>query len=286
MTKAPSRSPSFFVIGAQRAGTTRLCHLLDRHPQVTIPTKEPFFFQSVDAMLEKRSWYESLFANLPAGQVAGEGSTYYSMCAKYPGTAARIYAFNPEARLIYMARHPLRRIESAWHHLRSVRQISGLTSFKKALETCDELIEPTLYSKQVGEYLRYFTPQQVRVSFFEDFVGDEANVVGDCLSFLGLDPSRLAPPHDDNANLNASHEKIADWVGLDAVRVVPGYRHLKRLIPQQLKTVATERLRRPVDVTNPWDEPSLAYVRERIEEDTRTFLGRFGQGRIVWRLDG
>ena len=51
--------PDFFVIGAQRAGTTRLCALLDRHPSVRIPTKEPMYFQSLEHMREKAGWYES-----------------------------------------------------------------------------------------------------------------------------------------------------------------------------------------------------------------------------------
>ena len=66
-----SCGPNFFVIGAQKAGTTRLCNLLQRHPSVAIPFKEPFYFQSPDAMKEKAQWYRSIFkdiAHLPAGR--------------------------------------------------------------------------------------------------------------------------------------------------------------------------------------------------------------------------
>src|SRR5215212_11747464 len=37
--------PNFFIVGAQKAGTTSLYHYLDQHPQIYMsPVKEPFFF--------------------------------------------------------------------------------------------------------------------------------------------------------------------------------------------------------------------------------------------------
>ena len=37
--------PNFFIVGAQKAGTTSLYHYLNQHPQVYMsPVKEPFFF--------------------------------------------------------------------------------------------------------------------------------------------------------------------------------------------------------------------------------------------------
>ena len=39
------RGPDFFLIGAQRAGTTRLCGLLTLHPRISMPVKEPAFFE-------------------------------------------------------------------------------------------------------------------------------------------------------------------------------------------------------------------------------------------------
>src|SRR5829696_6093822 len=41
----PMTMPNFFIIGAQKAGTTSLYHYLDQHPQIYMsPAKEPFFF--------------------------------------------------------------------------------------------------------------------------------------------------------------------------------------------------------------------------------------------------
>ena len=40
--------PNFFIVGAQKAGTTSLYHYLNQHPQVYMsPRKEPHFFEGM-----------------------------------------------------------------------------------------------------------------------------------------------------------------------------------------------------------------------------------------------
>src|SRR5215216_4971009 len=40
--------PNFFIVGAQKAGTTSLYHYLNQHPQVYMsPHKEPHFFEGM-----------------------------------------------------------------------------------------------------------------------------------------------------------------------------------------------------------------------------------------------
>ena len=42
--------PNFFIVGAQKAGTTSLYHYLNQHPQVYMsPRKEPHFFEGMDS---------------------------------------------------------------------------------------------------------------------------------------------------------------------------------------------------------------------------------------------
>jgi sulfotransferase family protein len=272
--------PGFFVIGAQRSGTTRLCHLLDQHPEVSIPSKEPFYFQTPEAMTQKRDWYRALFAGA-SGSIFGEGSTYYSMTSKYPGTAQRIHDYNPAARIVYIVRHPLRRIESAWHHLLSVGHLSSLARFKTVLMQSDDLIDPSLYWRQLTEYRRLFPEEQIRVFFFEDFVADEGRVLGDCLAFLG------APPVDDpltdrSIAQNASEGMTQQWALVDAAKAVPGYQLVKRLVPQRVKTTLTERLRKPIRSRPRWDDELYEYVVGRVWPDTVAFLDHVGRPPEQW----
>jgi sulfotransferase family protein len=274
--------PDFFVIGAQRAGTTRLCHLLSRHPRVAIPSKEPFYFQSIDAMIEKRAWYRQLFERA-SGDVFGEGSTYYSMAGLYPGTAERLFGFNPEARIVYIARHPLRRIESAWYHLLSVGHVSSLHSFASAVRRTDLLIDPTLYWKQLSEYRAFFPDTQIQTILFEDFVAAETETVAACFEFLGVEPVGLDVTAS-SVEKNASEGMTRSWRALDAIRAAPAYGAVKRAVPQLVKTAATERLRRPVQPTAAWDAELHRYVRERLGDDPVRFLEHAGRSGDYWDL--
>jgi hypothetical protein len=278
-----ANAPSFFVIGAQRAGTTRLCHLLDAHPTVCIPTKEPFYFNDPVATVQRAHWYRSLFANAPPASIYGEGSTYYSMCDTFPETARRIFEFNPNARIIYMIRHPLRRIESAWFQLLSTRELSGLKSFRRSVMQSNALIEPTLYWKQLSSYRRYFPDDQIHVGVFEDFARDEASVLAKCLAFLGVDAG-VHPDGDPAEGRNVSAGKLQPRAAVDLVKAVPGYQRLKHAIPERWRIVLGGRLQKPITSKATWDPELIRYVDDRIAEDCRAMLDHLALPPDYWDL--
>ena len=300
MTDGPTVrcGPNFFVIGAQKAGTTRLCELLQRHPSVAIPTKEPFYFQSVRAMAEKAQWYRSIFEDVADLPARGDGSTYYSMCGVYPGTAQRIHEFNPDARIIYMVRHPLRRIESAWVQRLSVGDVELQSSddrsdaldladkqlgFEHTLYNTEVLIDPSLYWKQLAEYRRYFPDDQIRIGFFEEFIADERAELQACLSFLGVDPF-IDIDIDDNEARNSSEGKRQPLAVVDTVRTLPGYERVKRFIPQSLKTLFTDRITRPIPMTPLWTAESMEWTVSRVADDSASLLRYAGRSQDYWHL--
>src|SRR6478735_427325 len=85
--------PEFFVIGAPKAGTTALHVALDRHPQLFMSrVKEPKHFltdgppprgggpgdaRTFRQYVWRRSDYERLFDERPAGTLAGESTPFY-----------------------------------------------------------------------------------------------------------------------------------------------------------------------------------------------------------------
>ena len=287
--------PNFFVIGARKAGTSRLCNLLQRHPSVAIPDKEPSYFQSVLAMAERAQRYPRLFEDLADVPARGDGSTMYSMCGIYPGTAQRIYEFNPDARIIYMVRHPLRRIESGWRQLLSsagldtsdgrvaAADINGFRGFEHTLCKTDMLIDPSLYWKQLSEYRRYFPDEQIRIGFFEEFIADESAELRACLSFLGVDPS-IDIDIEDDQDRNPSEGKRQRLVAVDAIRALPGYERVKRFIPQPLKTLFTDRITRPIPITSPWTAESVEWTVSRIADDSAALLRYAGRSEDYWVL--
>lgn len=71
--------PTFLVIGATQCGTTTMCDLLAAHPDVFMTSpKEPHFYSRLATFPQRRDQKEL-----------------------------------PDARLIYMIRHPVRRLESS-----------------------------------------------------------------------------------------------------------------------------------------------------------------------------
>lgn len=78
---------------------------------------EPHFFSLQEAYDRGWAWYTSRFANASQETAIGEGSTSFTMHIHRPDAPRRIAAHLPDVRLIYIVRHPLMRIESAWKHL-------------------------------------------------------------------------------------------------------------------------------------------------------------------------
>jgi hypothetical protein len=242
-------------------------------------------------MVEKAQRYRSIFQDVTDVPVRGDCSTSYSMCGVYPGTAERVYEYNPEARIIYMVRHPLRRIESEWRQWLSTpvfeqmiaSNVNAFLGFEHCLYETDMLIDPGLYWKQLSEYRRYFSDDQIRVGFFEEFIADERKELQACLSFLGLDHFIEIDVEDDEGR-NPSAGKRQRLAVADGVRTLPGYERVKRFIPQPLKTLFTERITRRIPMTSVWTAESVQWTVSRLAADNASLLEYAGRSEDYWRL--
>lgn len=138
---ARSATPDVVIGGAPRSGTTFLCELLAKHPQVYVA--EPYIPEpkvcmtphpAGDAGLLDR--YASFFAEAPPQSVRVEKTSYY-----FENTAARerLARLLPEARFAFILREPVARAYSNWSRTRS----QGLERlpFEKAVEL-DECSRP------------------------------------------------------------------------------------------------------------------------------------------------
>ena len=133
-----------------KSGTTTLCHLLGKHPDIFMSNpKEPNFFCRPDIYARGFEWYESLFEDA-AGQTAiGEGSTSYTKAHLFPGVPEKIASYRPDVKLIYIVRHPLERIESQWTF--NVIHNQAHQSFAKTLRDDPHLINTSRYWWQISK---------------------------------------------------------------------------------------------------------------------------------------
>jgi hypothetical protein len=204
--------PNFFIVGAQKAGTTSLYHYLNQHPQVYMsPIKEPFFFDhELDSKGEvvRREFrghrqpprftnieeYSTLFEGARGEKAIGEATPLYIYA---PGTAERIESYVPGAKSIALLRNPADRAYSAF--LYAVRM--GVEPRKRFAQALRE--EPLrmrsgwhyvfhyrsrgLYYQQLKRYYEVLGRERLGVWLYEDMREDPASVAQSVFRFLEVD---------------------------------------------------------------------------------------------------
>jgi hypothetical protein len=204
--------PTFFVIGAPKAGTTSLHHYLDLHPQVQMSAvKEPRYFVASGnglpppvEQVTDRAAYESLFD--PAIAVRGESSTDYTTHPRRCGAPERIRELVPEGKFVYLVRDPVARTIS--HFKMRVAAGGESRPLRTALRDLDDpaspYVWPSLYASQLERYLRLFPPERFLVVDQADLLGDRRATLAEIFGFLEVDPELDSPLFD--AELHEGHD--------------------------------------------------------------------------------
>ena len=161
----------FLVPGFSKCGTTTLCALLAQHPGLFMPElKEPWYFSSRH-YTPNAPGYARHFAAARPGQLLGEGSQSYSTYEDEGVSIERIREHNPDCRFIFMARHPLRRIESSYREMHHSGVMFGLNApfgLADSLERFPQMIRDSMFFERISGYLQAFGPEAILVLFLED----------------------------------------------------------------------------------------------------------------------
>jgi hypothetical protein len=202
--------PTFFVIGAPRAGTTSLYQYLTLHPEIGMSRlKEPHFFaDNIQPPVEQvadLAGYEALFT--PDTAVRGEASPSYTCFAQHAGAPERISELVPDARFIYLVRDPVDRTVS--HYLHRVSVENERRSLTEALGDVDDPANPytcpSRYATQIERYLRYFPRDRLLVIDQSDLLVRRAELMRVVYSFLGVDADFTSAGFDEH--LGASNDR-------------------------------------------------------------------------------
>jgi hypothetical protein len=283
MQERHALKPNFLVIGAAKAATTSLCQLLGLHPQVFMSRpKEPFFFCYDHVYAQGWPWYERLFEGADGKRAIGEGSTPYSQTGTYPNTVERIVKHLPDARILYITRHPLDRLESMWIELLS----QGLTMlpFNRALREDPQYIDSALYWKQLSAYRKYFPDERVKLLFFDDFQRDPDAVLRSCFEFLGVDASIKIENADEPRYASEGKRKDRGLTNFLRTRL-PFFLRLRDISPSWLRSFARASLKTPIPGRPRWDQDTRTWVIESIRDDVATFLRHAGKPEDYWKLE-
>ncbi|MDQ3758698.1 MAG: sulfotransferase [Actinomycetota bacterium] len=181
--------PNFVIIGAQKAATTSLWRYLGQHPRVFMsPIKETNFFVAEMGWQRGVGWYESLFAPA-AGQAAtaiGEASPNYTLYPGLAGVPKRMSEVIPDARLVYVLRHPVERMVSSYLH--SLTQGSESWPLERALFERSHYADTSRYAMQIERYLPHFDRSRLLIILSEDLEAKPAETLDRVLRFLELPP--------------------------------------------------------------------------------------------------
>lgn len=267
-----SPRPDFLVIGAMKSATSTLHEQLARQPGIFMSTpKEPNFFSDDDVYARGIAWYESLFAAGAEAQLRGESSTHSTKLPTHPHALERIRKHVPDARLVYVMRHPIDRLVSHYVHEWTERRIDG--SIDEAVERHPELVAYGCYAMQLRPYLESFGPARVLPVFFDRLRATPQAELERVCAFLGY--SGTARWQEEVAQRNVSAERMRRSPLRDAILEQPLLRDLRRrLIPKAIRERVRDlwRMKARPELT----AAQLARLEERFDADLAllgTWLG-------------
>lgn len=192
--------PSFFVVGAQKAGTTTLHDWLAGEGTIAMPSIKETHFFSHDALYRKGiEWYLRQFNGGKDDGLTGEVDPDYMF---YPETPGRIRKHVGKAKFIFIFRNPVDRAYS--HYLMALRRTVETLAFHEALVSevkrkswSDELYMSNLSYMERGRY-----SEQVRR--FQSVMPDSDFLF---LRYEDLFSSKMGV---------ATYERVCKFIGLGA----------------------------------------------------------------------
>lgn len=239
--------PDFIVIGAMKSATSSLHVQLASHPGIFVSEpKEPNFFSDDDQYRRGTGWYTSLFAGAAEGDLCGESSTHYTKRPDYPETVSRMKAFLPNAKLVYVMRHPVDRLVS--HYIHQWTQNVIRCDINEAVVSFPELVDYGRYSFQLAPYFEAYGKNAVLPVFFAALKARPQRELERIAGFIGY-PGPVTWK-DDLGNQNVSSERLRRFRGYRLLVDSRPLAFLRRaLVPQSVRDRVKARLtmeQRPV----------------------------------------
>ena len=252
----PQNIPNFQIIGAAKAATTTLAGMLSQHPQAGIVAgKEPHFFSMDEQYRKGWPWYQQGFDHCRGKLMVGDASTSYSRIRYHPNTVKRILHHVPEVKIIYMVRHPLDRIESAYiERLGSVDALHAYPSINLAVKAEPMMIDSSRYWEVFDHYRQFMDEDRIRIVWFEEFIENKLAIFHDICRFLDIDDEVVIQANESHQN---SREQVLN--------------RIDRMFCEDRPSINTS-----------WDPQVRSWVLSQIKDDNSRLLDYFGKPADYW----
>jgi hypothetical protein len=267
------------ILGAQKCGTTTLFEALAGHPQMNgCRLKEPGFFCSAKDWRAELDGYHALYDDKP-GTISFEASPSYTF---YPLRNLHLWddlhEYNPHLRFVYLVRHPVDRIVSAYVHMYE----RGWTDLPlpEAILRDPSLIRITRYHTQISPYVERFGRDRVLLLEFSELTQRRDETLRRIAGFLDIDPAAFDPNVREVANAAAKKTKLHHRFDQPAAPL----RLVKRFAPPLWRRI-TDNSHRAI-LSRPALDPELEdYIWRALELEIQGLEGLLGRSLDAWRPD-
>lgn len=151
-------------IGPQKSGSTWLYEAIREHPEVSNAQSHSVHY--FDLHYQRGvDWYSSHFKAQECPVTLDSTPSYL----RSPFAPQRIHDYNPDAKIILVARNPLERAFSHYWHEKKKGQLNF--GFEEVIANYDlfaSWIETGLYAYHLNRYLAVFPASQVHVLLYDD----------------------------------------------------------------------------------------------------------------------
>ncbi|MUU77874.1 sulfotransferase family protein [Winogradskyella endarachnes] len=206
--------PNFFVVGAQKAGTTTFYEIFSKHKEVFIPQKKELRFFSYHYK-KGIDWYLKKYFNLSSihsYKAVGEVDPGYISNSLVPARIRQDIGEN--VKIIMIMRQPVKRAYSAYNMFKKFNSPEfknwTIESFENQLnkenrgEVNSNFIAQGLYYQNYQAYKKEFGAENIKLIVFEDFIGNKRlEIVDEICEFLGIlkFEKQVVPVHANKASL-------------------------------------------------------------------------------------
>lgn len=217
-------APDYFIVGAQKSGTTVMEQFIDNHPTISNKWGEIHFF---DLKFDKGvEWYKQQFLPRPEPHfLIGDKSPYYLFHPLVPQRIAKLY---PKSKIIIVLRNPVDRAYSQYWMNKGYLKFENL-SFEDAIEAESNRLKgekekiinnPSynsfeyqnhsyiargIYVEQIKRWFEFFPRDQILIVDSNHLRNDTQKTMDKIFAFLGV-PSYV--PKENYKNEKSNYEPM------------------------------------------------------------------------------
>lgn len=255
MSQLMDKKVDIFLIGARKAATTTIAAVMDEHTELSVcEGKEPEFFNRIDISQQDIDEYHKLYNQQSKHWI--DASTVYSV----NDTSQAIYNYNPNAKIIYSLRHPLKRIVSHYKMAKERRFYNG--TLQQSVYDHQAIISSCKYYDHAREYIQKFGREHVLIVDQTKLMSDPRVFFNEIAGFLDIGEFVQVEKNENNA---ASIKRLPHtW---DIVLSSTWYKFLhKYILPSKLTASIRywlhNRMNESLDLEI--DEKTIIYLSELI----------------------